>query len=188
MCGACRPQLWSSCGLFTGRVAGEQGPWKWTHRERRSDASRSVLLPCPAPLRGELPLKSTKTFLNQPFGLSEDSEAPHHLPAPSLPPLFTLLLFCSPAFTALQVTHLMRSGSIFETIKENSSILLKLVHSGAPSQLSVSLDFGSGHDLTVCELGPHIELSAVSTESAWDSLCAPPLLACSLAHSLKISK
>ena len=44
-----------------------------------------------------------------------------------------------------------------------------------------NLDLGSGHDLTVCEVEPHIGLCA-NTEPAWDSvslslpLSAPPLL------------
>ena len=37
-----------------------------------------------------------------------------------------------------------------------------------------TLDFGSGHDLTVCEFEPHIGLSADGTESAWDSLSLCP--------------
>ena len=43
-----------------------------------------------------------------------------------------------------------------------------------------TLDFGSGHDLMVGELEPHIRLCADSEEPAWDSL-SPPL-------SLKINK
>ena len=48
----------------------------------------------------------------------------------------------------------------------------------------LTLDFGSGHDLTVCEIKPHVWLCADSMEPAWDSLCpflsAPP----SLTHTL----
>ena len=49
-----------------------------------------------------------------------------------------------------------------------------------------TLDFrGSGHDLTVCEVEPHVRLCADSAELAWDSLSAPPLaLARALSHSL----
>ena len=32
-----------------------------------------------------------------------------------------------------------------------------------------TLDFGSGHDLTLCETEPQIGLSTDSTEPAWDS-------------------
>ena len=50
-------------------------------------------------------------------------------------------------------------------------------------------DFGSGHDLAVCEFEPHVGLSAIRTEPALDplsaSLSAPPLLALSLS---KINK
>ena len=38
------------------------------------------------------------------------------------------------------------------------------------------LDFGSCHDLTVCEIKPHIRLCTDSTEPTWDSLSVPPLL------------
>ena len=45
-------------------------------------------------------------------------------------------------------------------------------------------DFGSGHDLVVCEFEPHIGLLAVSAEPALGplspSLSAPPLLVLSL--------
>ena len=41
-----------------------------------------------------------------------------------------------------------------------------------------TLDFGSGHDLTVREIEPHVRLCADSAEFAWDSLSpslsAPP--------------
>ena len=52
---------------------------------------------------------------------------------------------------------------------------------GAPGWLSqLRSDFGSGHDLMVRGLEPHIGLSAVSAEPASDplspSLSAPPLL------------
>ena len=48
----------------------------------------------------------------------------------------------------------------------------------AQSVKCLTLDFGSGHDLTVGEFEPCIELSADSMELAWDSLSpflsAPP--------------
>ena len=31
-------------------------------------------------------------------------------------------------------------------------------------------DFGSGHDLMVCEFEPHIRLCALMVEPAWDSV------------------
>ena len=44
----------------------------------------------------------------------------------------------------------------------------------------LTLDFGSGHDVTVREFEPQIGLCADITEPAWDSLSAslsaPPLL------------
>ena len=33
-----------------------------------------------------------------------------------------------------------------------------------------TLDFGSGHDLTVCEFKPHIRFFADRVETAWDIL------------------
>ena len=38
------------------------------------------------------------------------------------------------------------------------------------------LDFGSGHDLMVCEFEPRIGLCADIVESAWDSLPLPLFL------------
>ena len=54
----------------------------------------------------------------------------------------------------------------------------------------LTLDFGSGHDLTVCELEPHIGLQADSAESAWDSLSLSLslLLSCSRVLSLSLQK
>ena len=60
----------------------------------------------------------------------------------------------------------------------------------AQSVKHLTLDFGSGRDLTVCELEPHIGLWADIMEPAWDSvslsLSAPSLL--SLSIFLKINK
>ena len=48
-----------------------------------------------------------------------------------------------------------------------------------------TLDFGSGHDLTVCGIEPYIGLCTDSVEPTWDSLppslslSAPPLLSLS---------
>ena len=39
----------------------------------------------------------------------------------------------------------------------------------AQSVKCLSLDFGSGHDLMVCEFEPRVGLCADSVESAWDS-------------------
>ena len=48
----------------------------------------------------------------------------------------------------------------------------------------LALDFGSGHDLTVCEIEPCVRLCIDSVEPALDSLSpfpsAPPLLTFSL--------
>ena len=50
-----------------------------------------------------------------------------------------------------------------------------------------TLDFGSGHDLTVRGIEPHVRLCGDSTEPAWDSLSpsVPPLCMLSLSLSLK---
>ena len=59
-----------------------------------------------------------------------------------------------------------------------------------------TLDFGSGHDLTVRGFEPHVGLSPDSAEPAWGSLfpslslslSAPPLLSRFLALSLSQNK
>ena len=56
----------------------------------------------------------------------------------------------------------------------------------------LTLDFSSGHDLTVCETEPHVGLCADGAEPAWDSfspsLSAPPLLMLVLSCSLSLSQ
>ena len=37
----------------------------------------------------------------------------------------------------------------------------------------LTLDFGSGHDLTVFEFEPHVRLCTDSVEPSWDSLSVP---------------
>ena len=44
-----------------------------------------------------------------------------------------------------------------------------------------TLEFGSGHDLKVCEFKPHVKLCADSVEPAWDSMS--PSLSAPLMHS-----
>ena len=59
----------------------------------------------------------------------------------------------------------------------------------AQSDEHPTLDFGSGHDLTVHEFESCIRLCADNTEPAWGSLSplsAPPLLTLSLSLSLKL--
>ena len=50
----------------------------------------------------------------------------------------------------------------------------------------LTLDFGSGHDLTVGETEPHVGFCTDSTEPVADSLSAPPLLVLTL--SLPLAK
>ena len=64
----------------------------------------------------------------------------------------------------------------------------------APSVKRLTLDFGSGHGLTVCGIEPHVRLCTDSTKPAWDapplsiSALPPPLLSLSLFLLLKINK
>ena len=51
-----------------------------------------------------------------------------------------------------------------------------------------TLDSGSGHDLTVCEIKPPIRLCADSMEPAWYSHPVSLLLPLSLSLSLKINE
>ena len=55
----------------------------------------------------------------------------------------------------------------------------------AQSIRRLTLDFSSGHDLTVHEFEARIGLWAISVELAWDSLS--PSLCPSLAHALYLS-
>ena len=60
----------------------------------------------------------------------------------------------------------------------------------AQSVMPLTLELGSGPDLTVCGTEPHTGLCADSAEPAWDSipLSAPPLFTCTVSLSLKINK
>ena len=65
-------------------------------------------------------------------------------------------------------------------------------HLVAQSAKRPTLDFGSGHDLLVCELEPGVRLCTDSVVPAWDSLSLPLLLplthSCSLSFSLSLNK
>ena len=52
----------------------------------------------------------------------------------------------------------------------------------------LTLDFGSGHDLTGCELESRIQLCADSAEPAWDSLSPSLFVLPLLRLSLSLSK
>ena len=60
----------------------------------------------------------------------------------------------------------------------------------AQSVERLTFDFGSGHDLTICEMEPHAGLYANSAEPAWDSpsLPLPGLPAHTCALSLPLSQ
>ena len=47
----------------------------------------------------------------------------------------------------------------------------------------LTFDFGSGHDLMVCEYRPRVELCADGVESAWDSLSLSLSLPLSHSHA-----
>ena len=51
-----------------------------------------------------------------------------------------------------------------------------------------TLDFGSGHHLTVHEFKPSLGLCAGGTELSWDSLSVPPPVTFSLSLSLPLSQ
>ena len=60
---------------------------------------------------------------------------------------------------------------------------------GAQSVKCLTLDFGSGHDLLVCESETHVGFLADSGEPAWHSVSPsdPPLLTCTHVLSLSLS-
>ena len=67
----------------------------------------------------------------------------------------------------------------------------KQIMEGEPgwlSQLSIQLDFSSGHDLTIHEIETHDALCTDSVDPAWDSLSLCPSPAHVLSLSLKINK
>ena len=49
----------------------------------------------------------------------------------------------------------------------------------------LSLDFGSGHDLAVCEFEPHIGLCADDAEPTWDSVSLSFCPSPTCTHSFK---
>ena len=51
-----------------------------------------------------------------------------------------------------------------------------------------TLDFGSGHDLTACEIKPNVRFHADTTEPAWDSLFSSLSLLLPLLHSFSLSE
>ena len=82
--------------------------------------------------------------------------------------------------TDIQTQHLLHNIRTFR---------LKNVFGGtwvAQSVERLTLDFGSGHDLTVHGVEPCVRLGADISEPAWDSLSASPPLVLSL--SPKINK
>ena len=68
----------------------------------------------------------------------------------------------------------MQSASLFQKrLQDLDSVLCKIVLGalGWPTQLSVpTLDFGSGHDLTVHGFEPRVGPCTDSVEPAWDIL------------------
>ena len=75
-----------------------------------------------------------------------------------------------------------------------TNLIYKIIHGrgiwAAQSVKCSTLDFGSGHNLMVCEFKSHVGLCADSVDPAWDSLSpsfsdCPPL---SLSLSLSLSQ
>ena len=73
-----------------------------------------------------------------------------------------------------------------------TTLRLRVARSAWVAQLveRPTLDLGSGHDLAVCEIEPHVGLCTDSSEPTWDSLSSSlcPSPAHSLAPSLFLSK
>ena len=78
----------------------------------------------------------------------------------------------------------------YDTEVSPSPFNVEIVILGAQSVRQPTLDFDSGHDLTVCGIEPCLELCTDNTEPAWDSLslslCPSP--AGSLPLSLSLSQ
>ena len=62
-------------------------------------------------------------------------------------------------------------------------VIKKFLLIRVPAVKQQTLDFGSGHDLTVRDMEPHVGLCAESAEPAWDSLSLSLPLPCSLCLS-----
>ena len=110
---------------------------------------------------GGAPLQISKLAVSVLIGFLFLPPAPRP-PAPALPPA------CRPT-----LAHHVHLVSIPE---QNKELVEKWVRDAcvAQSVKRTTLDFSSGHDLTVCEFKPHIGFCADGSESAWDflsSLC-----------------
>ena len=94
----------------------------------------------------------------------------------------------------MQSLSLEVMGQIQEpySIKNGKSLNRKVSHRVPQSVECPTLGFGSGRDLMVCGIEPHVGLCSDSEEPAWDSLSLPLSLPlpCSLSLfcSLKINK
>ena len=78
---------------------------------------------------------------------------------------------------------------LLEILQISATRGLEINHEGAPGwlcQLSVGLDFGSGHDLQVCEIEPYVSVELLVILSPSLSLFLPHSCVCLL--SLKIYK
>ena len=90
----------------------------------------------------------------------------------------------------------IKSHTLHQLSQPEAAIFsFKVNHRGAWVAQSVkhlSLDFSSGHDLTVRGIKPHVRLCTDSAEPAWNSLSLllslPLPHSCSLALSLSLSK
>ena len=73
----------------------------------------------------------------------------------------------------------LRRDSIITTPPNAPPKRLSLIKNSRGARVAQSVkrqtpDFGSGHDLTVREFEPRVELCADSVGPAWDSLSPPP--------------
>ena len=88
---------------------------------------------------------------------------------------------CSRALPPASRTHRRELGPVW-MLMSYLGAFYHVLFVGAPggSVKCPTLDFGSGPDLTVRKIGPHVGLCPDGAEPAWDSLYAPPLLSLSL--------
>ena len=101
--------------------------------------------------------------------------------------IFIMLLFIHAAACISISLHFISSMNLLTFCVTFVNFLLLLRMLGprgtwvAQSVKRPTLDFGSGHDLMVCEFEPRLGLCADSLEPTWDSLSLP------LPHSLPLS-
>ena len=90
----------------------------------------------------------------------------------------------SMSHNSLDILKILRSPAVKNNLSRGAWVV--------QSVQRLTLDFGSGHDVTVRGIEPHIRLHTDSREPAWDSLSPSPSLSVPLpmvlSLSLKINK